>query len=425
MLKYTAIYTLLIVLLSQKAMGNLTPLKAIPIPEQDLKEAEQKYKEKALKEERRQRFLASLKEIDVALLEESFEQAPGKLKTIVYGMLKKEEFTSHYKNILLTGPSGSGKSTLAEAIAFKLQRKCIVIDAPSLLGRYRDQAAENILKLFKQIAADPDKPILVINEINAFTDGHTSEHSDTQHTAMQLWTLVDKYSKDADFLLIGTTNTTKKMPHQLQSRFEGKTFLIDNSFINARLRALNFYMVKSNILKDASCTDEYLHKLIQNLDHFSTRELEALVNRAHLYSIIENADTTKKSISKENFEEAYKELIQEREQFWDFTEQTTDEERRHKENLAQNAKQFIESQNFQIKINEWSLLYQAHLKITEKNHSFDSKEALKQLNYTKSIIFPKKAATVKFKITSYKDWCGRIKTTEEIDLDGIWESNLN
>lgn len=415
MIKHICIYSSLVLLFVQTTSATLTELKLIPISEQELKEADKKYKEQLLKEERRQRYLASIKEIDVSLLEESFEQAPSKLKRIIYGMLQKEEFASHYRNILLTGPSGSGKSTLAEAIAYKLQRKCIVIDAPSLLGRYRDQAAENILKLFKQIAADPDKPVLVINEINAFTDDHTSEHSDTKHTAMQLWTLVDKHSKDPDFLLIGTTNITKKMPHQLQSRFEGKTYLIENSFVDAKLRAIRFYMKRFNI--DSSCTDDFLKIFVEKLDGFSTRGLEALVNRAHLCSIMQNNSSNKTTISKENFEQAYQELTQERSQFWDFSDQTTDEERRHRENLTQNDRHFVESQDVQIRLAEWNMIYQSLIKPIEKNHSFNSHEAIKQLNVAKSIAFPKKNGLAKFKYVPYKDFFGYEKFEELLDID--------
>jgi AAA+ superfamily predicted ATPase len=415
-------------LIAQTTEATFTELKLVPISDQELKEADAKYKEQLLKEERRQRYLASIKEIDSSLLEESFEQAPSKLKRIIYGMLNKEKFASHYKNILLTGPSGSGKSTLAEAIAFKLQRKCIVIDAPSLLGRYRDQAAENILKLFKQIAADPDKPVLVINEINAFTDDHTSEHSDTKHTAMQLWTLVDKHSKDPDFLLIGTTNITKKMPHQLQSRFEGKTFFIENSFVDARLRAISFYMKKLHINTDGSCTDEFLKIFIEKLDVFSTRGLEALVNRAHLCSIIQNNSSRTTAISKENFEQAYQELIEERIQFWDFSEQTTDEERRHKENLAQNAKQFSEGQDLQINLAEWNMLYQALIKPLENNNTpgLSWEKLVSQLNLSKSIVLPNKKAAAKLKTIPWKAIFGLFRGTETVfDFDDNSDTQLN
>ena len=426
MLKRSSKVTLLCALLiTQKSLTNLTPLTFIPIPQLNTvidPEADQKHKEKTLKERKIKRFLDSLYEADIPLLEESFEQAPPKLKAIICGMLNNAKVALGYKNILLTGPSGSGKSTLAQAIAYKLQRKCIVIHAPSLLGHFRDQAAENILKLFKEIDADPDEPVLVIDEINAFTDDHTSEHSDTKHTAMQLWTLIDKYSKDKGFLLIGTTNVSKKMPHQLQSRFEGKIFLIDNPSLEVRVRMLQFTFARLKIDLDPSCTASYLEELAQKIIGFSRRGIEAIINRALLISSMENFHETELLISKDNLEEAYNDLVHEREQFWDFREQTTDEERRHRENLEQNASHFAENQELQIKLAELSMLYQSFIKPLERNQTLDSNQLIKQLNLAKSIVFPNKSATTKFKnMPQSWLWGLRHYTEEVLDLENTSE----
>ena len=160
--KYFCFFTLIFLCFSQELIANLTQAYFVPIhPEIVIDvEADQTHKEKALKEEAKKRFTESLNQQDIALFEESFTQAPIKIKALIFSMLKGEEYANRFKNILLTGPSGAGKSTLAQAIAYKLQRKCIVIHAPSLLGHYRDQAAENIRQLFKEIAEDEDKPAL-------------------------------------------------------------------------------------------------------------------------------------------------------------------------------------------------------------------------------------------------------------------------
>ncbi len=199
MIKHICIYSSLVLLFVQTTNATLTELKLVPISIQELKEADEKYKEQLLKEERRQRFLASIKEEDIPLLEEAFSQAPLEIKAIVSKILRYPEETLNYRELLLTGPSGSGKSTLARAIAYKLGKKVIVVTGPSLLGHFRDQAAEKVAKMFKDWKNNPDKPVVVIDEINALPDDHTSEHSDTKHTAMQLWTLIDEYSQDKDF----------------------------------------------------------------------------------------------------------------------------------------------------------------------------------------------------------------------------------
>lgn len=326
--------------------------------EQDLKD-----KIKYIKEQNAKIFEEEVKGNE-ELFEQSFAQAPDKIQVIVRDMLRGHAYALRYKNILLAGPTGTGKSTLAQAIAYKLKRRCIVINAPDLLGHYRDQAAENIRKLFKQLREDEDKPVLILEEINALTDGHTSEHSDTKHTAMQLWTLLDGFKDDKDFLLIGTTNVTKKMPHQLQSRFEGRTIVINNPTLAARKNTLVLNLKKLNVLKDESCTDNYFNELAQKIAGFSQRRIEALIDNAlYLYSK-RNPNATDLKLSKECLEQSYIEIMEDIQTLCDYTEHVTDEDRRHRESLAQNKAQHEENKELQIRMGEWSLLFQAHLAAT-------------------------------------------------------------
>lgn len=378
---------LVLLVFLQNAKAEMVEAQLL-IPTQEIEidyEADQAHKEKYLKEEAQKKFRESLKGKDLALFEEAFAQASLKVKVLVNSMLKGEQYATRYKNILLTGPSGSGKTTLAQAIAYKLQRKCIVINAPSLLGHFRDQAAENVRQMFKDLVEDKEKPILIMEEINALTDDHTSEHSDTKHTAMQFWTLLDERQHDKDFLLIGTTNVTKKMPHQLQTRFKMKTFLIDYPSLDSRKRTITFYLNKLGIQKDATCDSTYLHELAQKTVNFSQRDIEALIDTSILLFTMENPNVITKKITKRNLDQAYSELIQENEKFWDFSEQTTDEERRHKETLAQNKQQFEESQETQIKIAEWNLLFQSCTR-----QDFAWPEGVRLINLCKSIAFPNK-----------------------------------
>jgi AAA+ superfamily predicted ATPase len=346
---------------------------------------------------------------EISLFEEAFAIAPIKLKTLINSICKGESYTAHYKNILLTGPSGSGKTTLAQTIAYKLQRKCTVVHAPSLLGHYRDQAVENIRELFQEISQDPELPILIIDEINAFTDGYASEQSDTKHTAMQLWTLLDKHKNDQNFLLIGTTNITKKMPHQLQSRFKGQTFFIGFPVLEARKRSIKFLIQKNNAQMDTDCTDQYLLDLAQKIEGFSQRDIEALVYTALLLFSIKNP-MSPKIISKEFLEQAYTDLKQENERFWDFSEPISDEERRHKENLALTIQHFQESQEMQIRLSEWNLLFQASLG-SQKNSLGRAANCINKLG---SYIFPTRKPRTKIREMQKTNYWGLSSVETEL-----------
>lgn len=349
--------------------------KANPLKKKDFAKFEQAY---------------ALKKEEIVLFEEAFSQAPHIIQTLVKEISKGNEEASQYKMLLLTGPSGSGKSTLAKAIVYKLGRNCKVINAPSLLGHYRDQAAEELRKVFNELTQDPNKPVLVVEEINALTDDHTSEHSDTKHTAMQLWVLLDKHQTNKDFFLIGTTNITKKMPHQLQSRFKGQTFLIDNPTNESRKRAILFYLNKTQIKKDETCNEDYIEELSKKTVEFSQRDLETLIKRSLLLSAMDYPEKENRVISKKHLEQAYKDLIEENDKFWDFKEHTTDEERRHRENTILSEKQFKENQEFQIMLNEWNLIFQIILKSNEPLSPVSVEKGITAVNNSKKLVFPDK-----------------------------------
>lgn len=429
MLKYTTLYTLLILLRAHSTNAKFIPLKAIPVPDQEIiidPIADQLYKEKYLKEQRTKRFLASIKEEDIPLLEEAFNQAPVEIKALVSKILQNPESTTHYRELLLTGPSGSGKSTLARAIAYKLGRKVIFITGPSLLGHFRDQAAEKVAKKFKEWSNDIDKPVMIIDEINALTDDHTSEHSDAKHTAMQLWTLIDEYSKDKDFLLIGTTNVTKKMPHQLQSRFLGKTFCIKNPSTDALLRAFVFRIKQLQLTLDESCTNTYLSELVSKTSNFSRRDIQAFIERTLLLQYIKNPDAPL-ILNKDCLEQALVDLNQEKTALWDFSEQTTDDERRHRETLEQNAKQFSESQDMQLKLAEWAMLYQALIKPIENPGAagLTWQKLVTQLNFSKSIVFPTKKTAAKIKTIPWTKFGGLVWGEDKVlDVNEIFNTNI-
>jgi SpoVK/Ycf46/Vps4 family AAA+-type ATPase len=278
------------------------------------------------------------------IFEESFSQAPAHIKALVLGRMQKAEWAMKINNILLTGP---GKTTLALAMAHKLNGKYLLVHASTLLGRYKNQTAENVKALFDQLNECKEKLVLVIDEINVLTDDHTSEHSDAKNTAAQLWTLLDTYKNNKDFFIIATTNVTNKMPHQLQTRFEGKVFSIDNPSFEARKQLIKFHIQKSGSIIDPSCDDQYLEELAKKTEAFSLRTIEALISGAHLLYVTDNPGVPLR-LSKRYLEQAYSRIVEDRKKHWNFNTQTTEEERRHKEILAQNERHAKEHKDMQF-----------------------------------------------------------------------------
>jgi SpoVK/Ycf46/Vps4 family AAA+-type ATPase len=373
--------------------------------DQDLIDKKNALKKQAdLKAQERDKRLKEVKEADVALYNESYAQAPIEVKDIVDIISSGDELASEYKHILLTGPTGSGKTILAQAIAYKLGRKCLVIEAPSLLGHYRDQAAENIRKLFKDLSEYEEKPILIIDEVNILADGYTSEHGDKKDTASQFWTLLDKFEGDRDFFLIGTSNSTKKMPHQLQGRFEGQTFIINNPSFESRKRTIEFYLKKLNATRDESCSDAYLIELCKKIENFSQRSIKALIKVSLVLFHRENPKVSPKKLSKKHLEQAYKNLMQVREKLWDFSDPTTDEERRHRESLAQNKRQYEDSKETQLRTMEFNSIFQALLAAkTAGGNSVSLATTIGSLHKALSKTFPNRKLDVSVDSRFFKD----------------------
>lgn len=346
-------------------------------------------------------------ENDLELYAAAFSAAPARLKVIIEDMLEDHAYTQSYKEILLCGPTGSGKTTLAQAIAHKLNRKCILVRAPSLLGHFRHQTAENLLQLFKEIEESPEKPILILDEINALTDGHNSEHSDTRETAMQLWTLLDKYKNDKNFLLIGTTNVTKKMPHQLQSRFQSSIFLIDNPTEEFRKHALVNIANKSQYTLDQSCTTEFLNNFSKKTTKFSHRDLEDIIAIAISLTRIESTNNSSKRISSHHLDQSLAELMQIKEKFCDYSDHLTDEERRHQESLKQNKQQYEDNKELLINNFEASCLLQAVIASRTTGHSNPSmRDLVKHHHNVMNLFFPHRE--VKGKVIVGRHWSEEI-----------------
>ena len=346
------------------------------------------HKKKALEELAEQRMQNAVEEPteqEKALYEQAFAQAPLKLRVLIEDMIKGKEYTKRYRAILLAGPTGTGKSTLARAIAYKLGLECDIINAPSLLGHYRDLAAERVREMFDRFREDMQKKVRILEEINALTDDHNSEHSDTKHTAMQLWTLLDEFKDDKNFFMIATANITKKMPHQLQSRFKGRTFFIDNLTEASCRQALECCIKKLGVARDETCTDVYLSELAKKTTNFSPRDIETLIDTAVILFSAENRNIPVEKLSKACLEKAYEEIVEENKKFWDFTAYATEEERRHRETLAQNKTQFEENKEVQIRLAELNLYWQG---ISHNTPKYAPRKQLRNVEAYSNILFP-------------------------------------
>lgn len=274
---------------------------------------------------------------DPQLLREILEAAPENLQEIINLYRDPQADKSAYRYFMLAGPSSTGKTTLAKAIAFGLGRKYMFVGAPSLQGHHRNQTTENVHTLFEQVNSHTEHPVLIIDEFNALTDSYNQEHTDTADTAKGLWILLDQQKNNDNFLMIATTNETKKMPLQLQKRFLNKIIEIGNLDVAARKRMLQSCLQRlKNIVIAADCNDAYFNDLAQRMNNFDRRTIEAVINKA----MLKVRTQPNKQLTSTILDEAYAYTLQHVQKFCDFSEHLTDDERRHKEALQQNKEHF-------------------------------------------------------------------------------------
>jgi SpoVK/Ycf46/Vps4 family AAA+-type ATPase len=279
---------------------------------------------------------------DPQLLREALELAPEKIRDIVQKLRDPKANKSFYRYFMLTGPSGTGKSILAKAIAHELGKKYLFVEAPSLQGHFLNETTENVYKLFKQVNQHPEHPVLILDEFNALTDTYNQENRDTADTAKGLWTLLDKQKKNDNFLMIATTNETKKMPHQLQTRFFNKIIEVEKPDIVARKRMLQFCLREHTDITIADeCNDAYFNELAQRLNDCCRRTIDALINDA----VLRAEKEPNKKLTRQHLNAAYDYTLRHKEKFCDPNEHLTIDER----TLRQNKEQFEANQQLQMK----------------------------------------------------------------------------
>ncbi len=177
-------------------------------------EAEQKnmtYAEKEINEEEKK------------ILAEVFANAPKRLQNIIEFIAKNEEGSEEFKQILLTGNSESNQIALAQAIAYILKKKYLIIDAITFS---KLDAIDKLKELFEEIDKHEEKPLLIIRKLELLSSGNFSENSNARYVGTYLADKFDQFKNSEDFLFVGTTTATKKLPRELQSRFRGSTFIV-------------------------------------------------------------------------------------------------------------------------------------------------------------------------------------------------------
>jgi SpoVK/Ycf46/Vps4 family AAA+-type ATPase len=207
------------------------------------------------------------------LLHLIFENCPRQLKKII--SLSKEDFDRYCpRTIILVGKPGVGKSTLALAIAQKFERSCRFICCSMLANEFKNSGCQNLLREIDQTLKNDPASVIILDEINVFTDKYQNAYDTDRDMAPALWQMMDSMkSYYPNAIIIATANNIDKLPDPLKDRFLHAIFELTPPSIDMRKKILRHHFNS----RFALINNEALDYLASNTTHLSARILQSLV----------------------------------------------------------------------------------------------------------------------------------------------------
>ncbi len=224
------------------------------------------------------------------------------------------------------------------------------VTSGDLLQKHRHGTSQRLNIIIKAVLKAPGKSVLVLDEVNKLSENYASENNDSGDTAATLWEKMDENRLNPNFFLIGTANDSKKIPHQLQSRFRHKFVKIPAPIDQARKELILYFLYSFDIPVDTSLSNENIDKIVDRTINFTIRDMESLCDAAVDFAY-ENKNPI---LTLECLEKAFKEREIDDKEFCDFSPSLPDEERRHQESLKQDEAQFEENKEQQLKLAQFN-----------------------------------------------------------------------
>ncbi len=228
------------------------------------------------------------------LLESSMDNAPVLLQGIsIYlqsckysrNASQKVRFIPSFHRFILVGPPGTGKTTLAYAVAHMLNYPVVFIPATSLLGHFRNETSNKIEKFLQEQTVDGLPKVIIIDELHKLFEHYANNNADDSQSAAAFWLAIDKIEKyNSNVIIIGTANSVVKLPPEIKSRFSGKIITMPLLDKNQKIQTfINSIAHDQSIELDNSVNDEFIAKMLQQIQNCSLRDVQLIIDSAKIF----------------------------------------------------------------------------------------------------------------------------------------------
>lgn len=275
---------------------------------------------KAVTQERIKFEGQTLSSNDIKEFEFVFKTSPSDAQNIVEQLKNVNFYKIPFSNyVIFVGPPGSGKTVMAKAIAYKMMTEsdwtARFIRVGDVIGKVRNQAAENLEHYFDQILASKKKTIIIIDELNELLENAHDSHYDTSATSKCLWQFLDDNKNNPNLFFIGTMNRDTELPQAFKSRICQRKIKF-GQFENEQIKFEAFLknLLDAHINFDESISTEYLKEQVKKLHDSIGRDFHEFALLLKRIYRRHNKNSLDIVISKSIFDECVTEYIKNREE---------------------------------------------------------------------------------------------------------------
>lgn len=278
--------------------------------------------------------------------------APVLAKNVLRRILKPHIFPNGWRSKFFIGKPGVGKTTLAKAIAYKALKadgwNCVFFTATefSSVGDARNYTGDRLIGTLRHISdyakKNGIKTIVIIDEINELLENFTSQHHDTGHTAIALWTFLDKQMHNHNFYLIGTLNDGDKIPPQIKDRTKSRYVeLIGSRDLDDKKKSFLKKMNTPISQLDNQVSDELINRYLVRTEEWNPRDFTELANAAIEFVRGEGNESPIAVIKKIHLDQAFN-LFKRGNELFDYNKKEETEAERHFQEQQRTQREFHE-----------------------------------------------------------------------------------